>query len=101
MFGVELSNSEWAGLIGAAVVLLRILYGLVQVLWWYVTDALRPTRHPSLAAAVISLAGGAMAVGLLAAITDWPADGLRGAAYWVVAAFGWFLGLMLEFVIFF
>jgi hypothetical protein len=101
MFGIGLSNAEWVGLAGAAFLLLRVLYGLAVVLWWYATDALRPTRVPTVTAALTGIGVGAMAVGLLSAATDWPAGGGHFAVYGFVGVVGWFLGVIFEFVVFF
>src|SRR5262245_43413981 len=100
MFGIELSRSEWAALIGVVYLALRILFTFGRVVWWYVTDSRRLTTkiRPELPL-LTGIAVAAIMIGTLAAVTDWPLGGGRTIAYIGAAVIGFLLGIMLDFII--
>lgn len=99
MFGIELSRSEWAGLVAVAYIVLRILYSVGRVLWWYATDARRVVAPQPFLSFLTAVAVAVMAVALVSVLTDWPARGVAVAGYAAAGFAGFFLGLMFDLVL--
>src|SRR5207237_616387 len=64
MFGIELTRSEWAALVGVVFLLLRILFAVGRVVWWYATDSQRTPKHRPALPIVTGVAADQRLVGL-------------------------------------
>src|SRR5688572_28631855 len=99
MFGIELTRTDWAGLLALTYLALRVLFAVARVLWWYATDARRVAKMAPFLPLVTGVAVAALAAALLSSATDWPFRGAAVVAYGMAALFGFFLGVMFDFVV--
>ena len=99
MFGLELTQSEWAGLVAVAFLFGRVLFGVGRVVWWYATDARRVASPRFGVTLLCGVAVATMCVAIVSVATDWPPTGLRLFAYCAAAFGGFLLGIMFDFVI--
>jgi HEAT repeat protein len=99
MFGLDLTQSEWAGLVAVAFLFGRVLFAVGRVIWWYVTDARRVTSPHFGVTLLCGVAVATMCVAIVSVATDWPPTGLRLFAYCAAAFGGFLLGIMFDFVI--
>jgi HEAT repeat protein len=99
MFGLELTRSEWAGLVAVAFLFARVLFSVGRVVWWYATDARRVVSPRFGVTLLCGVAVATMCVALVSVATNWPATGARLVAYGATAVVGFVLGVMFDFAI--
>ncbi len=99
MFGLNLTGTEWAGAIGVAYLVLRVLYAIGLVIWWYITDARRVVRMHPYRPLFSGLAVGAMSLALLSITVDVPQNQLGSFAKIAAGGVGFFIGVAFDFIL--
>jgi HEAT repeat protein len=99
MFGLDLTRSEWAGLVAVAFLFGRVLFSVGRVVWWYVADSRRMASPRFGVTLLCGVAVATMCVAIVSVATDWPAAGVHLFAYGAAAVAGFLIGIMFDFVI--
>src|SRR5262249_59277096 len=99
MFGLK--YGELAAIIGGAYLVLRVLFAVGKVIWWYVTDARRLVGMNPHSPFFTGLAMAVLAGGLFSMITGWPFAGARIMAYIVIMFVACFMGIVFDFLLYF
>jgi hypothetical protein len=99
MFGLKFDTIDWLAVLGVAYLALRVAYGLVRIIWWYVNDTLRKLAINSYLPYLTGFAVAAMCVCLLWHAADLQPGRLSIALSTIVGMVGFFLGAAFEFTL--
>jgi HEAT repeat protein len=97
MFGLK--YGELAVLIGGGYLVLRVLFAVGKVIWWYIIDARRLVGMNPHSPLLSALATAVLAGGLFSIITGWPFAGARIMAYIVIMFVACFMGMVFDFLL--